>query len=438
MSIENLRERFGQFRILVIGRANAGKTTILKRICDSTDDPDIHDDQGKKVDRAQIEESMGRGMHDIKNEMVFRSNPGFVFHDSRGFEAGSIKEFEQMKDFVTERAKTTHLKKRIHAIWYCISMDQYHRAVLSAEEKFFDECDTGNVPVVVVFTKCDALLAMAFGKLKPDERNLPREEQLMKVKEYAKGMLRNSTAWERLKARRYPPKGYVELENMHKSDNGCQILLERTATALNEEVMQMLLITTQHSNMLLCIKYSMERVLLPFVMDKWESQSSFSGKEQDKLCGGIALWFPHSQERFEVFREFVFEFANLDRAVIPSSQIPEASTSIPSNSGSRLQLPFGIDGWRKVLKAGIGCALILEHSFFLHWQRIQNPLATAAKQYKSSGVSAKVAKALLAFYPQYEPKEEDKMSELIMNLISEHIISKHVRASKSAPECLVG
>ena len=27
---------------------------------------------------------------------------------------------------------------------YCISMDQYHRSVLSAEQKFFDECDTGN------------------------------------------------------------------------------------------------------------------------------------------------------------------------------------------------------------------------------------------------------------------------------------------------------
>ena len=50
--------------------------------------------------------------------MVFRSNPGFVFHDSQGFEAGGIKEFEEMKSFVTERAKTTFLKKRIHAIWY--------------------------------------------------------------------------------------------------------------------------------------------------------------------------------------------------------------------------------------------------------------------------------------------------------------------------------
>ena len=58
-----------------------------------------------------------RGMHNIKDEMVFRSNPNFVFHDSRGFEVGSIDEFEQMKAFVTERATTTFLKKRIHAIW---------------------------------------------------------------------------------------------------------------------------------------------------------------------------------------------------------------------------------------------------------------------------------------------------------------------------------
>ena len=58
-----------------------------------------------------------RGMHNIENEMVFRSNSGFVFHDSQGFEAGGIKEFDRMKDFVTERAKTTFLKKRIHAIW---------------------------------------------------------------------------------------------------------------------------------------------------------------------------------------------------------------------------------------------------------------------------------------------------------------------------------
>ena len=51
MSIENenLKERFGRFRILVIGRPNAGKTTILKKICDSTENPEIYDAEGRKV-----------------------------------------------------------------------------------------------------------------------------------------------------------------------------------------------------------------------------------------------------------------------------------------------------------------------------------------------------------------------------------------------------
>jgi GTPase SAR1 family protein len=31
-----------QFRVLVIGRANAGKTSILQRVCDTTQSPEIY------------------------------------------------------------------------------------------------------------------------------------------------------------------------------------------------------------------------------------------------------------------------------------------------------------------------------------------------------------------------------------------------------------
>ena len=45
-----LRDVFTQFRILVIGRANAGKTTILRKLCNaSTGEPVIFDPTGKKV-----------------------------------------------------------------------------------------------------------------------------------------------------------------------------------------------------------------------------------------------------------------------------------------------------------------------------------------------------------------------------------------------------
>jgi SpoVK/Ycf46/Vps4 family AAA+-type ATPase len=38
-----LRAKYKRFRILVIGRANAGKTTLLKRVCNTTEEPSIYD-----------------------------------------------------------------------------------------------------------------------------------------------------------------------------------------------------------------------------------------------------------------------------------------------------------------------------------------------------------------------------------------------------------
>ena len=35
----SLRAKYTHFRILVIGRANAGKTTLLKRVCNTKEDP---------------------------------------------------------------------------------------------------------------------------------------------------------------------------------------------------------------------------------------------------------------------------------------------------------------------------------------------------------------------------------------------------------------
>jgi GTPase SAR1 family protein len=41
-----------QFRVLVLGRANAGKTTILQRVCETTESPKIYrggEDLGEEV-----------------------------------------------------------------------------------------------------------------------------------------------------------------------------------------------------------------------------------------------------------------------------------------------------------------------------------------------------------------------------------------------------
>jgi len=130
--------------------------------------------------------------------MVFRNNPGFVFHDSRGFEAGGKLQFEKVKAFIASRSKRRSLSDRIHVIWYlviflayiishlwhryCIPMDEDSRSFTAAEVDFFSRCDTGSgkllichcllstnlqfsVPVIVLFTKFDALYDDEFAEL---------------------------------------------------------------------------------------------------------------------------------------------------------------------------------------------------------------------------------------------------------------------------------
>ncbi|KIK15836.1 hypothetical protein PISMIDRAFT_686942 [Pisolithus microcarpus 441] len=153
------------FCILVMGRANAGKTTILQRVCNTTDNPEIFNGKGEKVDAAVVHGSLTHGHHNIEDELRFLSNPGFVFHDSCGFESRSEEQFDLMKKFVRDRAKTTQLDERIHAIWFCIPLNESHRMVMAAERKFFDECDTGHVPVIVLLTKADTLSLEAVEEL---------------------------------------------------------------------------------------------------------------------------------------------------------------------------------------------------------------------------------------------------------------------------------
>jgi len=296
---ENIREKFGRFRILIIGRANAGKTALLRAIYDTTENPEIYDGEGKKIDLTQVEGSMGRGGHDIENELIFRSNDNFVFHDSRGFEPGSADEFLRLNEFISDRANTTYLKKRIHAIWYCIPMDKLDRAIQHSEEMFFNECDTKNVPVIVLFTKFDALLPVAMGQLyrNLDARKLPREEKVAKAHELIDGIFSNANLWGRLSQLNHPPKCGVQLGGLHNHDanKGCHSdilrLLENTAGALNEEALQMLFVTAQQTNMALCIKYAVQDVISD--IDKLH-QSALPVHSMDIIDPQkLARWFPH-------------------------------------------------------------------------------------------------------------------------------------------------
>ena len=60
---------------------------------------------------------MQRGEHNIEHELIFSNHTGYIFHDSRGFEAGNEEELEIVQNFVCRRSQERRLEERLHAIW---------------------------------------------------------------------------------------------------------------------------------------------------------------------------------------------------------------------------------------------------------------------------------------------------------------------------------
>ncbi|KAG2062870.1 hypothetical protein BDR04DRAFT_1235631, partial [Suillus decipiens] len=289
MDPSEIKKKIDRFRILVIGRANAGKTTILQRVCNTRDNPEIHNSTGRKIDAAVLMASTERGEHDINNEMVFQSNPGFVFHDSRGFEAGGESEFDKVKSFIASRSKETRLTNQLHAIWYCIPMDEASRAFTKGEIKFFSQCDTGSIPVIVLFTKFDALYDTAYAELKSQGASMEEaEEQAPKRAEDLFAMGPQLNFLYHSKDIRRPPKCHICLPNMDKDDADCGPLIERTAGTLDNEVLKQLFVSTQQTNLEVCMKYAVESVLPGHLA----SSETTASRVLDILDQSRA-WFPH-------------------------------------------------------------------------------------------------------------------------------------------------
>ncbi|KAG0697500.1 hypothetical protein DFH29DRAFT_1022082 [Suillus ampliporus] len=267
-----LQEKFARFRILIIGRANAGKTTILQRVCNTKKNPVIYNSAGEKIESSILKASRERGEHDIENEMVFQSNPGFVFHDSRGLEAGGDSEFEKVKAFIADRSKRTTVKDRLHVIWYCIPMDEASGSFTEGKVKFFSHCDTGSIPVIVVFTKFDALYDVEFAQLK--RNGISREDARELAPKRTEESFTNGPQLKFL----YnpddigrPPKCHVCLPNMDQDGAHCGPLIGRTAETLDDKALQQLFISTQQTNLKLCMKYAVKGQLpsFSFIRDEY-------------------------------------------------------------------------------------------------------------------------------------------------------------------------
>ncbi|KAF8345406.1 hypothetical protein F5887DRAFT_1192035, partial [Amanita rubescens] len=255
-SVNMLKERYKcrHFRILIIGRANAGKTTILEKVCGVAKGtkPIVYDQNVNFCMKLRIDmQYFQRGIHNIEDQITYAGS-NFIFHDSQGFEAGDNKELQDVWKFIERRSAAIEVGDQLHAIWYCIPMDG-SRPILSSELEFFTK-GTGKVPLVNAFTKFDALVIQEYAKLNDEQDG---SDRWAKAEEKADTVFQETYLSKVLNVQ-FPPKAYVHLQDMDTPEMDCSELTEKTADAIDDTSLYELFVSTQMNNLNLCVKSALK------------------------------------------------------------------------------------------------------------------------------------------------------------------------------------
>jgi hypothetical protein len=219
-----------------------------------------------------------RGIHDVNEEIVHPSRPAFIFHDSGGFEAGSEKEMELLRTFIATRCGAEDINEQLHIIWFCISADD-ERPLQGAEQRFF-EMDTGKVPVIAVFTKCDALESKAYSKLRNDDGLSEADAEAAMANEANKTFERYFLP--RLKEVQKRPVHHVRLRDLDMSEGSIADLVDRTAAAVgNQQGQRKLFILAHQYDLKLRPEYGIFEVI------------EAGSKTPDDIVRDCLTWLPH-------------------------------------------------------------------------------------------------------------------------------------------------
>jgi len=276
-----------RFRILIIGNANAGKTTILEKVCHANGRKPVYlDDKGNEID-SELKPSASRGEHEIEHQFQYPTAHGFVFHDSRGFEAGGADELDKVKEFIENRAKAEQLKDQLHVIWYCLPTSN-DRGMTQAEMSLF-ESGTGNVPIIAIFTKMDALDARAFNELILDD--VPYAEAKMQARSRGEDIFKTNYL-QRLKMVKHRPRSVAELREMDKEGTDCDELIMKTSEVLNGKTLMLFCLSILRNDVESRIKEAINQIIIPKAEETHRS-GSFSYEQAKSLFCDVMYCFPH-------------------------------------------------------------------------------------------------------------------------------------------------
>ncbi|KIK16782.1 hypothetical protein PISMIDRAFT_685997 [Pisolithus microcarpus 441] len=145
---EELIAQCPRFRILVVGKTGAGKSSLIDRVFGTNTTGVVDDRPGK----AKIEDGL-----------ISPQNDRFILHDSQGFEPGEGCNYDTVTSFIEARKKEPLIKDQLHAVWFCfpVPIIQYGERLLEdGAETFLKQSNEAlrNIPTVVVFTKYDRLI----------------------------------------------------------------------------------------------------------------------------------------------------------------------------------------------------------------------------------------------------------------------------------------
>lgn len=100
----------GAIRVLVCGNAGVGKSSLINRIFGVNDDESDVEAPTKVSHRRS-------GKHNVAQEITWPDRNDLIIHDSGGFEAAGLEEFEAIEEFLKQKSVETEVGQRLHAIW---------------------------------------------------------------------------------------------------------------------------------------------------------------------------------------------------------------------------------------------------------------------------------------------------------------------------------